>query len=79
MSVDELVVLRFKNPELASYLENWKAKYERNFDFSVPAQQADFFEGITEISKHIAHCNKSANLKIVVGTEGVTTIYVNTN
>lgn len=76
--MSDLAILRSKNPGLASYLDNWQKKFEgRTFNFADENHQADFYEAITEMAKHIAHSSKTASLKTVVNPDGVSTLYVN--
>lgn len=74
---DDMTILRFKNPNLADYLDNWRKKNEgRTFDFSNPHHQSEFFEALSEMGKHIAHTAQTASLKTVISVDGVSTVYV---
>lgn len=75
---DEMTVLRQKNPAIAGFLDQWKSKYEkRRFDLTKESEQADFYEAMLEMARHIAHVADGATLDTIVSIEGVNTLYVN--
>lgn len=73
-----MTVLRLKNPVIAEFLDQWKNKYEkRRFDLTKESDQADFYEAMLEMARHIAHVADSATLDTIVSIEGVNMLYVN--
>ncbi len=75
---DDMTVLRLKNPAIAEFLDQWKSKYEkRRFDLTKESDQADFYEAMLEMARHIAHVADSATLDTIVSIEGVNMLYVN--
>jgi hypothetical protein len=72
----DIEVIKAKNANLGQWIEQWKKRYEKKYNFSDTNDQATFYEGITEMAKHIAHASNGASLSLVLNPEGVTTVYV---
>ena len=53
-----------------------KYKYEKKYDLSDETNQANFYESMLEISRHIAHSAVSAQINTVVNNDGLETIYI---
>ena len=74
---DEMTVLRQKEPAIAEFLDDWRSRYEhRQFDFSNETDQADFYEAMTEMARHVAQVAGSATLSSLVSVSGVDTLYL---
>jgi hypothetical protein len=73
----EVEVIKAKNVSLGQWIEHWKRRYEKKYDFSNINDKATFYEGMMEMAKHIAHGSNGASLSLVLNPEGVTTVYVN--
>lgn len=69
-------ILKQKNPQLAEFIEQWQAKYDKTFDLTTKEGQAIFYEGILEMARHMAIDLKSVTLKIDVCNEGVSGLNV---
>jgi hypothetical protein len=72
--MSETTILRERNPAVAEFYEHWKARYQRNYDFSKTEDQADFYEGMTEMARHIATNSAGAFLQSQVSNSGVTDV-----
>lgn len=70
--MDDLAVLRQKNPQLADFIQLWREKYQRNYDFddNNEVEKANFYEGAAVMARHMAIAGKTANLTVEVGTTG---------
>ena len=76
--MEDMTVLKQRKPNVAQFLESWSAKNEqRQFDFSNQEDQADFFEALQDMGRHIAHVSTSATLSSIVSVDGVNTVYLN--
>ena len=76
--MENITILKQRKPNVAQFLESWAAKNERRqFDFSNQEDQADFFEALQDMGRHIAHVSQSATLSCIVSVDGVDTMYVN--
>lgn len=76
--MEDMTILRQRKPNIAQFLESWVSKNEkRQFDFSKEEDQADFFEALQDMGRHIAHVSQSATLSSIVSVDGVNTLYVN--
>lgn len=73
---EDLTILRAKSPETAAFVEQWRAKYQRTFDFSKTEDQADFYEGVSEMGRFIAKNNAVASLQVHVTTAGVAEVSI---
>lgn len=76
--MEELTILKQRKPNIAEFLEHWRAQNERRtFDFSTESGKADFFEAWAEMGKHIAHVSTHASLTTVLSVDGVSSVYAN--
>jgi hypothetical protein len=69
--MSDTTILKEKNPAVAEFVEQWRAKYQKSFNFSNTEDQADFYEGMLEIARHIATNSAGAFLQIQVSNSGV--------
>ena len=74
--MNDFYILKQKHPEIAKFLEEWKDKYEKKYDLSDETNQANFYESMLEISRHIAHTAVSAQVNTIVNNDGLETIYI---
>lgn len=75
--MDDLTILREKNPTAAEFVEGWQKKYQGDYDFSLVEDQALFYEGMVEMARYVAKNNSGAGLKVSTSTTGVQSISVN--
>lgn len=76
--MEELTILKQRKPEVAHFLEQWRAKNERQvFDLEIDSGQADFYEALQDLGRHIAHCSSKVTISTVVSVDGVNTVYLN--
>lgn len=65
-------------PQKQQFLKAWRGKYVgRSFDFSKSEDQEEFFEGMTEMVKHIIHSSAKASIYDVATLDGIETLYIN--
>lgn len=69
-------IIKAKNANLGQWLEQWQKRYEKKYNFADSNDQATFYEGMMEMTKHIAHASNGASLSLVLNPEGVTTVYI---
>lgn len=74
---DDLTVLRENNSAEAEFVQAWREKYERAYDFSKDEDQATFYEGAMEMARHIAITSKTGSLDSICSTHGVSQIVLN--
>jgi len=72
----DLTILSEKKPEVAKFLKNWCNQNERKFNFSDEKEQANFYEAIAELAKHLSFNGESAFLSTVVNSEGIQTVNI---
>ena len=77
--MSDLTVLKEKNPAVAEFVQAWEAKYQRTYDLSEVGQQADFYEGVLEMARHVAKTNSGVTLKIGVSTTGVSEMLISSS
>ena len=76
--MSDLEVLKQRKPAIAEFIEQWRKKYEnRVFDFKKETEQADFYEAMLEMARHIAHTADSAKLVTAASVDGMSTVYAN--
>jgi hypothetical protein len=63
-------ILRQKNPALADFTERWQSRYSRSYDLSSTSDQADFYEGVLEMARHMASASKTGRLELSVSPDG---------
>lgn len=69
--MSDMEILKTKKPGVAEFIQRWKSKYEKSFDFSRTADQADFYESLVELSRHLATTASGANISLNISNEGV--------
>lgn len=74
--MSDLTILRENNPASAEFVEAWRQKYQRSFDFSSTEDQAIFYEGMVELARHIATQTGAARLGVTVSTKAVSEVSV---
>jgi len=75
--MSDVEILRQKDPNLADLIDQWRAKFQgRPFDLTKEADRADFYEGIMEMTRHIASGSASGMLHLTVCNDGVTGLSV---
>ncbi len=77
--MSDLTITKEKNPEVAQFIEHWRSKYQRAYDFSNPEDQATFYEGCLEMARHIATTNWRGSLAVTANTDGVSGVAVQTD
>jgi len=70
-------ILKQRRPEIAEFIEHWRSKYQKNFDFSDSKEQANFYEAMVELGRHLASTASSASLNVVVSNDGLCHVDVN--
>ena len=74
--MSDLELLKQNKPAVAELIEQWRAKYNKTFDLTDPAEQADFYEGLVELGRHVASVSIFATLDIKVSIDGVSGLTV---
>ena len=69
--MSDMEILKEKRPEVAEVLAHWRSKYERGFDFSNTSEQANFYEAMLELGRHLASTASSASISLGVSNQGV--------
>ena len=69
--MSDMEILKQNKPEVAEVLAQWRRKYERGFDFSNSAEQANFYEAMLELGRHLASTASSASIQLGVSNLGV--------
>lgn len=74
--MSDTTILRTKKPAVADFIDQWRAKYQRQYDFTKTEDQADFYEGMLEMARHVATNNNGAGVQVTASTEGVSGVQV---
>lgn len=75
--MSDIEILRQKDPELADFIERWRSKYGRTFDLSDDREQANLYEGLLEMGRHVATASEgNATVSLSVNNNGVTGLIV---
>jgi hypothetical protein len=69
--MSDIEILKEKNPSVAEFVESWRRKYQRGYDFSRVEDQAIFYEGMLELGRHIPLHSGTASLSVHANTCGV--------
>ena len=69
--MDDMVVLRERNPATAEFVAAWRQKYERTFDLTDDAEKATFYEGVVEMARHIATSADTVTPRAIMSIDGV--------
>lgn len=70
----EISILKDMNPAVAGFIESWKNKYEKKYDFSDTEQQAIFYEGMLELARFVAKSSESAFIRTTLCSSGISEI-----
>lgn len=63
--------LQQKNPALSDLVDRWHSKYgNRSYDLTSVRDQADFYEGVLEMARHMASASSAGQLQLNVGPSG---------
>ena len=74
---EDMTILRQNKPAIAEFIDDWKNRYEnRKIDLTQESGQAEFYEAMVEMARHIAHVSDSVTLNTLVNNLGVDTVYV---
>ena len=65
------------NPELAKMVERWNQKYAKSYDLSSVREQADFYEGVLEMARHMAASSSTGQLSLTLGPSGPNELRLN--
>ena len=71
--------IKENDPELASLIESFEGRFQRNYELSNVEHAATLAEGCREIGEHIARNSSSAILQVGVGADGVVSLTVTCN
>jgi hypothetical protein len=74
--MSDLEILKQKKAELAEYLEHWRSRYQRYYNLTEKTEQADFYEGVLEMARHMAVTGGIGHMEIKVTTEGVSVLQI---
>lgn len=74
--MDDLTVLRQKNPDLADFIDLWRKKYQKHFHFSNNVDKADFYEAMLEMARHLAIASQAASLALQISVDGVSGMHI---
>lgn len=69
--MSDLSILREKKPEVAEFVQQWQSKYQRTFNLNEPAEQANFYEAMVEMARHVANGSTRVDISLLVSNEGV--------
>jgi hypothetical protein len=70
-------ILEQKNPALADLVKRWQSKYARSYDLTNVRDQADFYEGVLEMTRHMASASGTGRLDLTVGPDGPNALRLN--
>jgi len=74
--MNDLELLRQNKPAIAEFIKEWRLKYNRSFDLKDLKDQADFYEAVVEIGRHIAIFSDKAELNVEVSNQGISTFNI---
>ena len=72
--MSDTTILKEKRPDIAEFVEAWRAKYERTFDLTDEAEKANFYEGMIEMARHVATTAEAVTLSSMLTVDGVSTV-----
>jgi hypothetical protein len=64
-------ILKDRDPAVAEFIEAWRAKYQRGYDFRRVEDQAIFYEGLVELGRHIPLHSGMASIAVRANTHGI--------
>jgi len=70
-------ILRNKNASLADLTERWRSRYSRSYDLSSARDQADFYEGVLEMARHMASASSTGRLELNISPDGPSCLTLN--
>jgi hypothetical protein len=74
--MSDLELLKQNKPDVAVFLEQWRSKYERTFDLKDVADQANFYEGVVEMARHMAVAAHAGTVQVTASNEGATGLII---
>jgi hypothetical protein len=69
-------ILKEKNPAAAEFIRIWTDKYQKNYDFSSPEEQALFYEGMLEMARFVAKNSQFASVRSTPCSSGLSEVIV---
>ena len=69
--MSDLELLKQRRPDIASFVQDWKDKYNRNFDLRDHYEQANLYEALVELARHVAVTSDSVTLDLQTSVDGV--------
>jgi len=69
--MSDLTILKDRKPAIAEFVERWRFKYQRAYDFSKIEDQAIFYEGLVEMGRHLPLNAQFGQAAVTVNVEGV--------
>lgn len=67
------------NSTFAEFIESWKNKYAKKFDFSKIEEQALFYEGMLEFARFVAKTHEQASVQTLDCPSGLTELKISLN
>ena len=77
MIMEQTQILRQKNPTLADLVDKWNSRFAKSYDFNSTKDQADFYEGVLEMARHMASASSTGRLELEVSPDGPTSLKLN--
>lgn len=77
MIMEQTQILRQKNPTLADLVDRWNSRFAKSYDFNSAKDQADFYEGVLEMARHMASASSTGRLELEVSPDGPTSLKLN--
>ena len=69
--MSDTTLLHESNPTLADFVDRWRSKYQRSYDLTQTSEQANLYEGLVEMARHVAAGSNVASLNLAVSNTGV--------
>ena len=69
-------LLEQRNPDIAAFVRYWEGKYNRTIDLNNSAEQANFYEALVELARHVAVASDSVTLDLHTSVDGVSGLRV---
>lgn len=71
------LILKLQRPQIAKFLLDWtNANENRTFDLSNENEKEEFINAITELAQTIAQTSKKSTPSVVIGDNGVQSVYL---
>jgi len=74
--MSDLDLLKEKEPAIAEFVADWRNKFARTYDLSDTSEKANFYEGLSEMAKHIASLSDGASIAVDVSVDGVSGVRI---